>query len=421
MSRRRKYVQLTFIAGLAAAGLIFACDERGKGPPPPPSASPPSPASVAATLGLDASMLEAVDPPPPAGDLKAEIDGFVNLDTCVRDRAKMDPLVGDALRAIGYDTFLRDACRLLEAAKDKKPETCDRIDSSALKSRCRAWVAMVAQTPDACPLLYEALPARGRSPTCIAVAGKDPRLCQGEARTAARATCEALSTRDDTKCDVLLPTDRPGCKREVARWRSLLAAPLDGLPKLVTPRGKLVARGADGTADPPAPENDVTPDVSRGAVVVTLRDRARVEIGLVGDADALRIAPGPNKRARIGAAIVLEPAAFASKDGPKPVLDRLEIDLPGDAPIAYPGGRCDCKVTTARVDKTRGGEVSFGIKGKAGSGAKTYEIDVEIVTFVRDVVAEQPGSRALPPVHPAIGIGALGASPSSRGPFDAGR
>lgn len=396
------------VASLVVAGAAFAgCDERPKGPPPPPSAAPASPSGVAATLGIDAGLLgEPPDPPAPAGDLKADIDGFVNLDTCVRARANMDPLVGDALRSIGYDTFLRDACRLLEAAKDKRPEACEKVDSSPLKSRCNAWVAMIAQTPDRCPLLYEGLPARGRSPTCLAVAGKDPRLCQGEARTSQRATCEALSTRDEAKCDVLLPQDRPACKREIARWRGLLAAPLEGLPKLVTPRAKLLAKGVDGTPDPATTDSDVTPDVARGAVVVTVRERARVELGLVGDEGALRIAPGPNKRARVAAAVILEPKGPGSKDAPEPVLDRLEIDLPGEAPIAYPGGRCDCKVTSARVDKTRGGEIAVSIKGKAGAGTKTYDVDLAIETFVRDVVTEQPGSRALPPVHPAIGLDA---------------
>ena len=398
---------------------ISACDDRPK-PPPRPSASsaPASPGSVAQTLGLDASVLgEGPDPPAPAGDLKAELEAFVNVESCVKEKSKLDPLVGDALRAIGYDTFVRDACRLLEAAKDKRREACDKVDSSALKARCQMWVAMVAQTPDACPLLYDAMPGRGRSATCVAVSAKDPRLCQGDPRTVSRATCEALTTRDDSKCNLLLPNDQPGCKREVARWRSLLAAPLDGLPKLPTPKGKLVAKGVDGTNDPATPENDVSADLARGAVIVTVRERARVEIGMVGDTEPIRIGANPNKRARVGAVIILEPTSPGSRET-KPVLDRLEIDLPGEMPIAYPSGRCECKVTVARVDKTRGGEVAVTIKGKAGSGAKSFDLDVELFTFTRDVVQEQIGSRALPPIHSALG--ASGTRPSLLR-FDAGR
>ena len=125
-----------------------------------------------------------------------ELERFVNLDTCVQERAKVDPLIGDALGAIGYDTFLRDACRMLEATKDRKKETCDRIDSSALRQRCLTWVAIVSQTPDACPLLYASVPTRGRAAMCVAVAGRDPRLCAGEGRAAPRATCEGLVARE---------------------------------------------------------------------------------------------------------------------------------------------------------------------------------------------------------------------------------
>src|SRR5262249_11045006 len=150
-----------------------------------------------------------------------ELERFINVDTCVSERAKIDPLIGDALGAIGYETFLRDACRLLEAAKDKKRETCDKIDSSALRARCQAWVAMVAQTPDACPLQFEGLVTRGRNASCVAIAAKDPRLCTGEARTVQRGTCEAMVARDPKKCDALLPNQRPLCQREVVRWQAV--------------------------------------------------------------------------------------------------------------------------------------------------------------------------------------------------------
>src|SRR5262249_20086008 len=152
------------------------------------------------------------DPPPPAGDLKGELERFVNVDACVSERAKLDPLVGDALGALGYDTFLRDACRLLEAAKDKKRETCDRIDSSALRARCQSWVAMIAQTPDECPLQFDGLITRGRNASCVAIAARDPRLCAGEARTIQRATCDALVARDPVKCDGLLANQKAQCQ-----------------------------------------------------------------------------------------------------------------------------------------------------------------------------------------------------------------
>src|SRR5262249_17287676 len=151
---------------------------------------------------------------------------------CVTARAaRLDPLVGDSLGAIGYDTFLRDACRLLEATKDRKRETCSKIDSSALRARCQTWVAMASQTPDACPMQFEGVLTHGRNASCLAIAARDPRLCAGESRTIQRATCEAMVARDPAKCEDLVASQRPLCKREVMRFRSVLSAPLEGLEK----------------------------------------------------------------------------------------------------------------------------------------------------------------------------------------------
>jgi hypothetical protein len=399
------------IVGLALASAVAsfaACDDKKPGPPPAPSVAPAAPASVAAMLGIDAGdLVDMTDPPAPAGDLKTELDRFVNVETCVKERAGLDPLVSDAIRAIGYDTFLRDACRLLEAAKDKKPETCERVDSSALRMRCLSWVAMVAQTPDSCPLQFDGVVTRGRNVSCLAVAGKDPRLCAGEPRAQARATCDALASRDEAKCDALLVGERPACKREIARWRSLLSAPLSGLPKLPAARGKLSVKGDSGTPDPATPTADLASEFARGGVVVTSRERARVELGMIGESETSRIAPSPNRRARLGIAVLMEPSSGA-KDTPKPLLERLELEIPGEATMVYPAARCDCRITTARVDRTRGGEITLALTGTITQGPRSYKIELEVATFVRDVVAELPGTRVLPPVHPTIRGGTIG-------------
>lgn len=379
--------------------LAAACDESKKMPPPQPSSTPVTTVTAPPVDG----GLDLSDPPPPAGDLKEELERFVNVEQCVAERAKIDPLLGDALRGIGYDTFVRDACRMLEAAKDRKRETCEKIDSSALRSRCQSWVAMIAQQPDQCPLVYEALPARGRQPSCVAVAGRDPRMCAGEPRSAPRATCEAMASRDEQKCDALLPNDKASCRREHTRWKNLLSAPLDGLAKLPAVRAKLTLKGDGPTPDPAQPETDLAPDFARGVVVVTLRERARVEIGSLGESEAVRVAPSPNKRPRAGLSVLLEPPALGSKEAPKPVLQKLEIDVPGEASLVYPGGaKCECKVTTARIDKTRGGDVAIVVDGIISLGTRAYKVNIDLSTFVRDVVVEPAGSRALPPLHPSI-------------------
>ena len=121
---------------LAAAG----CKPREGQPPPAPSSSP---AALARALGVDASMLvEGVDPPPAAGSLATEIASFVSLEACVKAHAAVDPLVADALHALGYRTFLMDACRILEAAHARSDAPCRRIDATGLEQECEAVVAM---------------------------------------------------------------------------------------------------------------------------------------------------------------------------------------------------------------------------------------------------------------------------------------
>lgn len=405
------------VAIAGAALLLPACEDK-KPVPTAPSASvtPAGAASVAMMLGIEAGAFDTSDPPAPAGDLKADLDKFVNVETCVKERANLDPLVGDALRAIGYDTFLRDACRLLEAAKDKKRETCDRIDSSALRTRCQSWVAMIAQTAEACPLKFDGVPTRGRVVTCLAVAGKDPRICNGEARTFERATCDALASRNEAKCDVLTPGDKVSCKREAQRWRSLLAEPLSGLPALPTARGKLSVKGEGDTPTPPTSEADLATEFARGAVLVTSRDRSRVELGMLGESETTRIAPSPNRRPRLGIAVLFEPGATTS-DPPRPLLERLELEVPGEATIVHPGGgRCECKITKGRADRTRGGEVAIALAGTISSGTRTYKIEIDLATFVRDVVSEQAGAgnpSVIAPLHPPIGLAGLGGPSSS--------
>lgn len=368
---------------------VSGCEDK---PNEIPTVPPPPAASVANPLGGAASAF-ATDPPAPAGDLKTELDRFVNLDTCVTERAKLDPLVGDALGAIGYDTFLRDACRMLEAAKDKKRESCERIDSSPLRRKCETWVAILAQAPDQCPLQYEALVSRGRSSACVAVAGRDPRLCAGEARSAPRATCDAMVTRDPARCASLLPNQKASCEREVTRWKSLLSPPLEGLDKLAVPSAKLRLNGGDAGA---GVDVDLTTDVSNGVVVVTARERARLEVGSLVESELAHLAAAPTRAARMSLALL---------NDLKPALQKVELILPNEAPYVSPPAQCDCKVTNVKLPTTRGGEVTFSVEGKLTSGTRVQPFSLDVKTFVRDVVADRDGGglRTIPPMHPVLG------------------
>jgi hypothetical protein len=66
-----------------------------------------------------------------------------------------------------------------------------------------------------------------------------------------------------------------------------------------------------------------------------------------------------------------------------------------------------------RIDRARGGELSVALTGTLSQGARSYAVDLDLATFVRDVIEELPGSRVLAPVHPTIG----GAGTASSGPL----
>src|SRR5262249_8026863 len=148
----------------------------------------------------------------------ADIDRFTTLDACVTQHALIDPLIGDAVDAIGYETFVRDSCRTLLAAKTMDGRRCDPIASPSLEDRCRMLVAVLARDPDSCPLHASNKPELGREPSCLAVAANDARICAA-ADTSRRPWCEALAMRDERRCEArFTDNERASCRRELARW-----------------------------------------------------------------------------------------------------------------------------------------------------------------------------------------------------------
>jgi hypothetical protein len=376
----------------ACIALGAGCNRSRDLPPDPGPSAPASPNSVAEALGLDADTVTTpVDPPPPAGDLRAELDAFTTLEACVTQHAALDPLVGDAIRAIGYETFLRDACRMLDAAKANDAKRCDAIDAGGLRHRCHAVVAMVSGEADACPWLVDDRRAQGREPTCVAVASRDPRLCAGELR-AARATCEALAGRDEARCAGAIDKEQGVCRREALRWKRTLEAPATRLAPLTPPSAKLAIHGAEGTPDPAHPDADVTLDVAQGAAVyIDVRGVVRLDLGTRRELGSTVFVPSPGTHARFAATLRIEPATPAA-------IEHLELDVPGASTLVYPGVRCDCRVEIVKLERKRGGEIQVKIEGIAGVPPRAYDVRAEVTTFVRDVVddAKAAGLPTLP-------------------------
>lgn len=393
---------LAIVAALAAATGCEKDDPLARhraraGEAPPPSVD----AGVLAELVGDAG--EGVDPAPPAGDLAAELERFTTLDACVTETARLSPLVGDALEAIGYATFLRDACRVLEAGKAKDAARCEPIEASSLRARCREVVALVRGEASLCPSTIEGVPESGRRPRCLAAALRDDRLCAAEGRVG-RATCEGLVRKDPKACGALLPAERPGCQREVVRLGGLVGAKAEGLPKLPETRATAKVRGEAGTPDPPKPDLEVE-GIARGAVVVTSAvGRARVVVGRLEENPGSRFVHGPTSAGRIGLALLVDPAT-GTRGTPTATVERLELALPGEPVLTCPDLRCTLTVESVTLGQARGEPVAFRVKGTVAAAARTYAVDVDVATWLRDQVADDPSRRTVAPrIGPLGGI-----------------
>jgi hypothetical protein len=392
---------LCAFCALCASALGGCDDDRRRAPAPgdvPPAPAAPV-ASVARVLGVDAAELEpTVDPPAPAGDLKAELDAFTTVDACVTSHARVDPLVGDALEAIGYDTFLRDACRMLDAAKARDAKRCEAIDASSLRGRCEATVAQIAGTPDACPWELPTRRALGRDAACVAIAARDPRLCAGEGDSAARATCEATLRHDTAPCKNLpLRADQARCARDAERWRTATPAVDTKSEPLPAPAGRLRVEGGDAGAPI---EADLAVDLAHGVVLVEQRDGVRLVVGPLTESGVGFVAPSPQHRASLALELFVMGGGGSSahgahahagegtaKEGAPPArIERAELLLPGHLALATPASSSTLVAKVNELERARGGAVSFTVDGTIGSAEATWRVHAEATTFVRDVV-----------------------------------
>jgi hypothetical protein len=374
---------LFFTGFLALAG----CDRED--PTPRPVEVAPR-ARVATALGLDAADLEpSVDPPAPAGDLEGEIAAFTTVDTCVAQRAAGDPLLGDALEAIGYDTLIRDACRSLDAAKSRDVSRCADILASTLKSRCEARVAELAGDPDACPFDISSRPELGRDAACLALASHDGRLCAGALDPTARVTCEAIASRDVAPCKTLsLRTEQGRCARDEQRWGAVLTAAHS------SPEGPALSTGGTLQQEPAATGSATQGqlDVPRGVVLVERSDGTHFVVGAMNDGGQAFLASSPLTAPRLAFEVVVPQDLGTSSDCAdgthRPIclawIARSQFTQPGHATTTLSDSKAKAlllKVT--KLEKKRGGRIELGLVGAVGEGPVWSAV---VGTFVRDIV-----------------------------------
>lgn len=379
---------------VTATGFAAGCNDHSP-PPVPADLPPPAPAaSLAKLLGVDAGEVETpVDPPAPAGDLKADIERFTTLDACAAERAQRDPVLGDALEAIGYDTFLRDACRIIEAAKTNDAAKCSAIDATTLEAQCRATLAQATAAPDACPWQSPGRPARGRDAKCVAVAARDVRLCVGASDALDRATCEATLGGGDRPCTKLRTrSEQARCSRDAARWRSLVAenASPTGASALVRAGAMHVEPLDPGTPrTPPGPASasldvDLGPDLERGVILVVDREGTRFVVGPLSEAGLDFVAPSPHVRASL--ALELLVAAGSHPGAAVARVERAELVVPGRPTAATPGAASTLTAKVTGLGASRGAPVSLEVEGDISAAGSSWRLHAQATTFVRDVV-----------------------------------
>lgn len=291
----------------------------------------------------------------------------------------MDPLVADGLGAIGYDTFLRDACRMLEAEKLQNALKCDGIDASSLRMKCRSQVAMIAGKADDCPMRSDAEARFGRDATCIAAALRSPAMCAGETRLR-KSMCEALVLHDGKKCDAIVGSDHDACTRDADRFKSVLTGDpkVGSVPKA---SGDLEIHG-NGRDDPAETKVDLLTDIETGAVVMLGSKESRYDVGPIGFANVAAKSVAPQARTRFAITVHVS----ATGEG---TWERLELGVPGGAIVTCDStakATCDLAFKQKSFDKTRGGAVDFTIEGTAGTAPQSYKIKAHVSTFVRDTV-----------------------------------
>ena len=343
--------------------------------------------TVAKVFGFDAGELEVkVDPVAPPGDLRAEMEAFTSVGACVEQRARIDPMLGDAIEAIGYDTFFADACRVIDAAKAGDAKRCQGIATSALRGHCRVTVAELRANPNTCPWTQPSQPSLGRDPTCVAIAARIAPLCGAQHDPVERAVCIGLlepARRDASGCTKLFSRQqRERCTRAIARWRSVLSpgATLIDAAAVFAASGAL--RVDQGEGEGGATAIDLKREVEEGTVLVQQGEGVKFVLGTIADDGATLFVAPPNGSATFGIEIDVPSSRDSTREAR---VRRLELLLPGRPALTLQSAAAaGLKVHIDQLGLERGEAVALTLDGQLRG--ESTKIHLEAATFVRDVV-----------------------------------
>ena len=370
-------------------------------PPDAMSNDPPAVALVVrereklAELAFEAGIRQDRDPWTPGGDLRRDVDAFTSLEDCVRAHAVKDQVLADAVESLGYDTLVRDACRSLQALHDKDVRACRPIAATSLRSRCETQVAVLARDARLCPFLDVA--SLQRDAVCLARARRDERLCAAAA-AAERSTCRALVFGRTTEC-----RGDEGCIRQVERFRSLSDEKVESHPPFV---GRVHVDIQSKVVDAPSAETRLDfDDLANGGIVAhPVGDRVRLTLGtarnaLWRDANSDLATPRLFLDVAIPMKALVPPVKKVAPTDPTEVALRAG-DLTFDLIVPRVASMQTAMVTSQKATVkagaiTEGGPVRFAVSMKVHDAPRTFDVHVEVETFLRDVVdARRPPNKS---------------------------
>jgi len=369
--------------------LLIACDDTPpqappQEPPPPVRQRIPEDASLAAFLGIDAEDLPT-DPPAPPGDFKSELAAFTTLDACVAARSRFDPIVGDAVDALGYDTLQRDACRVVQAAAKKDASLCEAILSTSLRQHCQATVAVTVADPLLCPVL-----GTNHDPLCIALARRDDRLCVSTAPSD-RPTCRAVLARDPSSCG-----GDARCERRVQRWRSFLPEKIER-PELGTRASIHVAEHVEGGTLP-----EQAHDLARAILGATVRHTPTGQQIELGEPSSAAWPPsGMVTSPRLSFRMHASNEAVRQGKHPLPTgAVELEMLAPHRAMLSTETTHGPMQIEVDMIGLDLGDPVRFTLEADVGPAHRKVHLRLVVNTFVRDVVKIGAAPAASDPSAP---------------------
>jgi len=346
-------------------------------------------------LEKEAGIERGHDPQAPGGDLARDIAAFTTLDACVHAHRITDPVLGDAIDTLGYDTLVGDACRILAALKSKDGKLCSPIAASPLRHRCETQVAVLAGEPALCPAAGGGGSVQARDPVCLARASRDERLCAA-ALPSDRAACKALVRGSSGDCG----TDET-CVRQVERYRPLLEKPASHAP--FPARLHVVIASDPGKAEKYDGAFDLDEIAAAGAVARPIGDTVRLTIGTPKNAlwpswDSPRSSPLvflalslPSKMPTSG-----DKGAAATPEGTLGAAD-LAFDLLIPQVALLSGSlSSERHVVFENVSAARGSPIRLTLTTKVSDATRTFRVRFELETFVRDGIEPRPATRKVP-------------------------